>query len=51
MFVPSQPASALFSPIRFGDLELSNRIVMAPLTRARAGKTRVLTTAMVTPTF
>lgn len=26
----------LFSPARFGDLELANRIVMAPLTRSRA---------------
>jgi N-ethylmaleimide reductase len=26
----------LFSPTRFGDLELTNRIVMAPLTRSRA---------------
>jgi N-ethylmaleimide reductase len=27
----------LFDPVRFGDLELANRIVMAPLTRNRAG--------------
>lgn len=26
----------LFDPIRIGDLELSNRVIMAPLTRARA---------------
>lgn len=28
--------SELFSPVRLGDLHLSNRIVMAPMTRARA---------------
>src|SRR5437868_6184839 len=28
--------SALFDPIRIGDLELPNRIIMAPLTRSRA---------------
>jgi len=28
----------LFSPVKFGDTELKNRIVMAPLTRARAGE-------------
>ena len=27
----------LFSPARFGDLALANRVVMAPLTRNRAG--------------
>jgi N-ethylmaleimide reductase len=27
----------LFSPVRFGSIELPNRIVMAPLTRSRAG--------------
>jgi 2,4-dienoyl-CoA reductase-like NADH-dependent reductase (Old Yellow Enzyme family) len=31
----------LFSPIRLGDLDLPNRIFMAPLTRARSGPTRV----------
>lgn len=29
-------AKTLFSPYRLGDLELSNRIVMAPMTRSRA---------------
>ncbi|WP_457972434.1 alkene reductase [Arthrobacter sp. D1-17] len=28
----------LFSPLRLGELELPNRLVMAPLTRVRAGK-------------
>lgn len=32
---PTPPT--LFSPARFGDLELANRVVMAPLTRNRAG--------------
>jgi 2,4-dienoyl-CoA reductase-like NADH-dependent reductase (Old Yellow Enzyme family) len=27
----------LFDPVRLGDLELANRIVMAPMTRSRAG--------------
>jgi 2,4-dienoyl-CoA reductase-like NADH-dependent reductase (Old Yellow Enzyme family) len=31
----------LFSPLQLGALTLPNRIVMAPLTRARAGETRV----------
>jgi N-ethylmaleimide reductase len=32
----SQDAAALFQPFKLGDLELPNRIVMAPLTRNRA---------------
>ena len=28
----------LFSPVRLGDLELANRVVMAPLTRLRSGR-------------
>ncbi|PIR18374.1 MAG: alkene reductase [Elusimicrobia bacterium CG11_big_fil_rev_8_21_14_0_20_64_6] len=32
--------SSLFSPLRVGELELKNRIVMSPLTRARAGAER-----------
>jgi N-ethylmaleimide reductase len=31
----------LFSPVRLGDLELANRVVMAPLTRMRSGRTGV----------
>ena len=31
----------LFEPLRLGDLELPNRIIMAPLTRSRAGASRV----------
>ena len=34
-------SSQLFSPVPMGDLVLANRIVMAPLTRARAGESRV----------
>jgi N-ethylmaleimide reductase len=38
--VPAQPGDpvpvALFQPYRLGDLELSNRLVMAPMTRSRA---------------
>ena len=33
--------SSLFDPIQMGDVRLSNRIVMAPLTRCRAGEGRV----------
>lgn len=33
--------TTLFDPITIGDLELPNRIIMAPLTRSRAGAERV----------
>ena len=36
----------LFTPVRLGALEASNRIVMAPLTRMRAGPGRVPTSLM-----
>ena len=36
----------LFSPVRLGDLELSNRVVMAPMTRDRAGPGNVPTAIM-----
>lgn len=32
------PAPSLFEPVRIGALELANRLVMAPLTRSRAGE-------------
>ena len=32
----SDPKTALFQPMRLGDIELANRMVMAPLTRNRA---------------
>ena len=32
---------SLFDPIRIGDINLANRIVMAPLTRDRAGPGQV----------
>ena len=41
MFVPS-----LFTPVRMGDLDLPNRIVMAPLTRMRAGPIDHVPTAL-----
>ncbi len=31
----------LFTPLKLGDLKIPNRVVMAPLTRCRAGETRV----------
>jgi len=33
--------NTLFDPVQLGDLKLSNRMIMAPLTRCRAGKNRV----------
>src|ERR1700730_10257806 len=33
--------STLFSPLRAGNIHLPNRIVMAPMTRARAGRSHV----------
>jgi 2,4-dienoyl-CoA reductase-like NADH-dependent reductase (Old Yellow Enzyme family) len=33
--------TTLFDPIRLGDLKLPNRIIMAPLTRSRAGASRI----------
>ena len=36
----------LFAPVRMGDLDLPNRIVMAPLTRMRAGPTDHVPTAL-----
>ncbi len=38
-----QSGSDLFQPVRLGPLQLANRIVMAPLTRSRAGKQGVPT--------
>lgn len=34
-------STALLSPFELGDLTLKNRVVMAPLTRSRAGKERM----------
>jgi NADPH2 dehydrogenase len=39
---------SLFDPVRFGELALPNRIVMAPLTRCRAGAGRVPTALAAT---
>jgi N-ethylmaleimide reductase len=38
----------LFNPLRFGDISVANRIVMAPLTRNRAGPGQVPTPLMAT---
>jgi N-ethylmaleimide reductase len=35
--LPTESAKELFAPIKVGPLTLPNRIVMAPLTRSRAG--------------
>ena len=40
-------SGALFTPVQLGALELPNRIVMAPMTRDRAGRGDVPTAAMV----
>ena len=40
--------ATLFDPIRFGDIAAANRIVMAPLTRDRAGPGRTPTPLMAT---
>lgn len=39
--------SILFEPLRLGDLQLANRIVMAPMTRSRAGSDAVPAAEMV----
>ena len=36
----------LFTPVRMGNLDLPNRIVMAPLTRMRAGAVDHVPTAL-----
>ncbi len=33
--------TGLFDPLKMGDIELKNRMVLAPMTRGRAGETRV----------
>jgi N-ethylmaleimide reductase len=38
MSTPSSALPALFTPVRIGEIELKNRIVMAPLTRNRASR-------------
>lgn len=39
--------TTLFDPVTLGDIKLSNRIVMAPLTRGRAGESRTPNDLMV----
>lgn len=46
MNAPSYPH--LFSPLQLGSLSLPNRIVMAPLTRSRAGASRIPNALMAT---
>ncbi|GAA4812847.1 alkene reductase [Streptomyces ziwulingensis] len=38
---PLSSGSSLFEPVSLGDLELANRVVMAPLTRSRSGSSGV----------
>ncbi len=38
----------LLSPLRLGDIDLPNRVIMAPMTRSRAGKGDVATAATAT---
>src|SRR5689334_19798250 len=45
-FERTRMAGLLFEPVEFGSIELPNRIVMAPLTRARAGRDAVPTPMM-----
>ena len=33
--------STLHTPLQMGDLKLANRMIMAPLTRTRAGRTHI----------
>jgi len=44
--MPTVDVSLLGAPLRVGDLELPNRIIMAPLTRCRSGPGRVPTALM-----
>jgi len=46
MLSTHQPKTTLLTPIDAGDLRLKNRMVMAPLTRARAGNSHVPNTLM-----
>ncbi len=43
----TKSATDLFTPLRLGTLELPNRVIMAPLTRARAGATHIPNDIMV----
>ncbi|MFO1340201.1 MAG: alkene reductase [Burkholderiaceae bacterium] len=43
----TSPHATLYDPLRLGDIALANRIVMAPLTRNRAGAAQVPTELMV----
>lgn len=40
-------ANTLFDPVRLGNLQLSNRVVMAPMTRARSSQPGDIPNAMM----
>ena len=42
----SSKKSKLLEPFKLRDLELKNRVVMAPMTRARAGEVRIPNSVM-----
>lgn len=48
MTTHADPGNPLLSPYRMGDLDLSNRVVMAPLTRSRATNAELAPTALHT---
>src|ERR1700753_4124930 len=41
------PMPSLFDPLTIGDLKLPNRVIMSPLTRLRAGESKVPNALMV----
>lgn len=47
MIPPTQSNAPLFTPVRIGDLPLPNRIIMAPMTRARAAQPGDIPTALM----
>jgi 2,4-dienoyl-CoA reductase-like NADH-dependent reductase (Old Yellow Enzyme family) len=47
MALPTDKAPHLLSPVTLGELELRNRVVMAPLTRGRADEDRTPNDLMV----
>jgi N-ethylmaleimide reductase len=42
----SSTSPQLLSPVKVGDLQLKNRVVMAPMTRSRAGESRIANALM-----
>jgi N-ethylmaleimide reductase len=45
-FPPAASVADLFQPVRLGSIDLANRIVMAPMTRSRAGPGDIATPLM-----